>query len=217
MTDSPRATSASAASNSKASVRRRSTRRRTYHALGLIGATFRELGWKTLIFFKRAVPTSPNASHGARGFSCGMEARLRILVSRFPLRRDSPQLGSNRRRWVPWNGHAGPPRSGPSPRWPLHDAWPSCRSISRSYTYYLLLFTAVRFRLDIFTTNGESKGVSMHEPHPRKMRPPRGGPDLDAALPALLEGHRRLLRRRRGDLSATKTCSRPDPQHLHTV
>ena len=32
-----------------------------YHAFGLIGATFRELGWKTPIFFEGAVPISPNA------------------------------------------------------------------------------------------------------------------------------------------------------------
>jgi hypothetical protein len=30
-------------------------------AFGVIGATFRELDWKTLIFFERAVPISPNA------------------------------------------------------------------------------------------------------------------------------------------------------------
>jgi hypothetical protein len=34
---------------------------RPYHAFGLIGTTFRELGWKTLIFLERAVPVSPNA------------------------------------------------------------------------------------------------------------------------------------------------------------
>jgi hypothetical protein len=28
-----------------------------------IGAAFRALGWKTLIFFERAVPISPNASY----------------------------------------------------------------------------------------------------------------------------------------------------------
>ena len=28
----------------------------SYHAFGLIGTTFRELGWKMLIFFERAVP-----------------------------------------------------------------------------------------------------------------------------------------------------------------
>jgi hypothetical protein len=32
-----------------------------YDAFGLIGTTFRELDWKTLIFFERAVPISPNA------------------------------------------------------------------------------------------------------------------------------------------------------------
>jgi hypothetical protein len=31
-------------------------------AFGLIGATFRELDWKTLIFVERAAPISPNAS-----------------------------------------------------------------------------------------------------------------------------------------------------------
>jgi hypothetical protein len=30
-------------------------------AFGLIGTTFRALDWKTLIFFERAVPMSPNA------------------------------------------------------------------------------------------------------------------------------------------------------------
>ena len=33
----------------------------THDAFGLIGTTFKELGWKTLIFFERAVPISPNA------------------------------------------------------------------------------------------------------------------------------------------------------------
>ena len=33
----------------------------TYHAFGLIGTTFRELEWKTLIFAERAVPITPNA------------------------------------------------------------------------------------------------------------------------------------------------------------
>ena len=33
-----------------------------YDAFGLIGTTFRELEWKTQIFFERAVPISPNAS-----------------------------------------------------------------------------------------------------------------------------------------------------------
>ena len=33
-----------------------------YHAFGLIGTTFRELDWKTLIVFERAVSISPNAS-----------------------------------------------------------------------------------------------------------------------------------------------------------
>jgi hypothetical protein len=32
-----------------------------YDVFGLIGATFRELDWETLIFFERAVPISPNA------------------------------------------------------------------------------------------------------------------------------------------------------------
>jgi hypothetical protein len=32
-----------------------------YDAFGLIGTTFTELDWKTLIFFERAVPISPNA------------------------------------------------------------------------------------------------------------------------------------------------------------
>ena len=32
-----------------------------YDAFGLIGTTFRELDWKMLIFFERAVPISPNA------------------------------------------------------------------------------------------------------------------------------------------------------------
>jgi hypothetical protein len=32
-----------------------------YDAFGLIGATFKELDWKTLIFFERAVPINPNA------------------------------------------------------------------------------------------------------------------------------------------------------------
>ena len=31
--------------------------------LDLIGITFRELDWKMLIFFERAVPISPNASY----------------------------------------------------------------------------------------------------------------------------------------------------------
>jgi hypothetical protein len=34
---------------------------RGYDAFGLIGTIFRELGLKTLIFFERAVPISPNA------------------------------------------------------------------------------------------------------------------------------------------------------------
>ena len=34
---------------------------RRYDAFGLIGTTFRELDWKTLIFFERAGPISPNA------------------------------------------------------------------------------------------------------------------------------------------------------------
>jgi hypothetical protein len=33
-----------------------------YDAFGLIGTTFRELDWKTLIFFERVIPISPNAS-----------------------------------------------------------------------------------------------------------------------------------------------------------
>jgi hypothetical protein len=32
-----------------------------YVAFALIGTTFRELGWKTLIFFERVVPVSPSA------------------------------------------------------------------------------------------------------------------------------------------------------------
>jgi hypothetical protein len=32
-----------------------------YVRCGVIGTTFRELGWKTLIFFERAVPITPNA------------------------------------------------------------------------------------------------------------------------------------------------------------
>ena len=32
-----------------------------YDAFGLIGTTFRELDWKTIIFFERAVPVSPSA------------------------------------------------------------------------------------------------------------------------------------------------------------
>ena len=32
----------------------------TYDAFGLIGTTFRELDWQTLIFFERAIPISPN-------------------------------------------------------------------------------------------------------------------------------------------------------------
>jgi hypothetical protein len=35
----------------------------TYDAFGPIGATFRELDWKTPILFERVVPISPNASH----------------------------------------------------------------------------------------------------------------------------------------------------------
>ena len=35
--------------------------RGSYDAFGFIGTTFRELDWKTLIFFERAVPISPNA------------------------------------------------------------------------------------------------------------------------------------------------------------
>jgi hypothetical protein len=34
-----------------------------YDVFGLIGTTFRELDYKTLIFFERAVPISPNASY----------------------------------------------------------------------------------------------------------------------------------------------------------
>ena len=34
---------------------------RAYDAFGLIGSTFRELDWKTLIFFESAVPISLNA------------------------------------------------------------------------------------------------------------------------------------------------------------
>ena len=37
----------------------------THDAFGLIGTTFRELGRKTLIFFERAVPISPNTRPGA--------------------------------------------------------------------------------------------------------------------------------------------------------
>jgi hypothetical protein len=33
----------------------------TYDAFGLIGATFRQLDWKTLTFFERVAPISPNA------------------------------------------------------------------------------------------------------------------------------------------------------------
>jgi hypothetical protein len=32
-----------------------------YDVFGRIGTTFRELDWRALIFFERAVPTSPNA------------------------------------------------------------------------------------------------------------------------------------------------------------
>ena len=38
-----------------------SQKRQRYDAFGLIGTTFRALGWKTLIFFERAVSISPNA------------------------------------------------------------------------------------------------------------------------------------------------------------
>jgi hypothetical protein len=34
----------------------------TYDAFGLVGTTFRELGWKTRMYFERAAPISPNAS-----------------------------------------------------------------------------------------------------------------------------------------------------------
>ena len=33
-----------------------------YDAFGLIGTTFTELDWKTLICYERVVPISPNAS-----------------------------------------------------------------------------------------------------------------------------------------------------------
>ena len=35
----------------------------TYDAFGLVGVTFRELDWKTLILFERAVSINPNASY----------------------------------------------------------------------------------------------------------------------------------------------------------
>ena len=34
-----------------------------YDAFGVMGTTFRELDWKTLMFFERAVPISPDASY----------------------------------------------------------------------------------------------------------------------------------------------------------
>jgi hypothetical protein len=34
-----------------------------YDAFGVIGTTFRELDWKTLIFFERAVPITPNTCY----------------------------------------------------------------------------------------------------------------------------------------------------------
>jgi hypothetical protein len=37
-----------------------------YDAFGLIGVTFRELDRKTLIFFERAIPISPNAWYVTR-------------------------------------------------------------------------------------------------------------------------------------------------------
>jgi hypothetical protein len=35
-----------------------------YDAFGLIGTTFRELDWKTLIFFERAAPIRPFGTQG---------------------------------------------------------------------------------------------------------------------------------------------------------
>ena len=43
-------------------------------AFGLIGTTFRELVWKTLIFFERAVPISPNAWYDSR--ACAFKRQL---------------------------------------------------------------------------------------------------------------------------------------------
>ena len=43
------------------SIKKGEVRHVLYDAFGLIGTTFRELGWKTLIFFERLVPISPNA------------------------------------------------------------------------------------------------------------------------------------------------------------
>ena len=42
-----------------------------YDAFGLIGTTFRELEWKTRIFFERAVPISPNARQAFHAATSG--------------------------------------------------------------------------------------------------------------------------------------------------
>ena len=49
--------------------------RAAYDAFGLIGTTFRDLDWKTPIFFERAVPISPNAWYASpsRGRRCSFD------------------------------------------------------------------------------------------------------------------------------------------------
>jgi hypothetical protein len=49
-------------------------------ACGLIGTTFRELGWNTLIFFEGAVPISPNACAHGRMYA---NLKRRLNVSSF--------------------------------------------------------------------------------------------------------------------------------------
>jgi hypothetical protein len=61
MADSPAARLPNVGLKIEASCIHMSSAARTYVAFGVIGTTFRELEWKTIIFFERVVPITPNA------------------------------------------------------------------------------------------------------------------------------------------------------------
>jgi hypothetical protein len=82
----------------------------TCDAFGLIGATFRELGWKALISFERAVPMSPNAwtdSRDSRDSRDSCDSRRPLAAFEFKL---TPLAARRSVRSMRGNGHrAGAP------------------------------------------------------------------------------------------------------------